>query len=158
MKNETQAFIDRPGIINIVFDYEDGFLYNSNKVAIKSVKNMSAWTYPVYKLLKCEVCGRLGTGKMIQHRSDMNFNSSHGETLKLISEIIPAAYIDYYHPKRTIRGYMLHACLVMRNKMCWSCYNKIRPTVVKLQELVKTGLFLRNNKKEIAYEKQHQNN
>ena len=47
---------------------------------------------------------------------------------------------------------------IMKDTMCWSCYNKLKPSVKKIRELAAMNKFLRKNKKEIRNEKLNQNN
>jgi len=111
----------------------------------------------VTELRTCQVCGRIGGHRSIQYRSDIQIDSTHGKTLEMANDILEG-YIYSYTPRIAMNGYSRRAHLCVKNTLCWSCYNKIRPTIRALQDTSATGLFLRKNTLEIAYEKQHQNN
>jgi len=72
---------------------------------------------------------------------------------------IPERYIDEWWMDKSESGYREDIPkFIMKVTMCWGCYNKIKPTIKKIRELMAMSKFLRKNKQEISYEKLNKNN
>lgn len=62
--------IDPHGEVNVLSENEDGFWFNTNRVARKSWKRAERWGNPRTVVNACEVCSLLGTPRRVTERSD----------------------------------------------------------------------------------------